>query len=407
MSNSTSTTRNMSSIARVPRTFVNNMVDKSKTFYAKYKYRINTLGVLTLIVFIGLTLYFIIDKSFVDMQEYSTILYGILMVAALFSILIFLNQMSSSNEPSVQSNIKQQLKYFVKYLSVFGVTTGLFALILYGLTSSAAFSVLMMYVSLIGACIIGLYLLHSYISKKPFYKKVQDSGILSVLYHAIFLIPCLLIDGGFKLKSEINKTTTSVVHLLLAEIIFLMIYFLGPKLYNYIKTHNMKVLLDKPIYINNPQTIGTFENLRESEKDDYKYKYGLSLKIFIDQNLAGDSNTSVTDAVIFDYGGKPTITYNAKTDTLKISCATGRNDRTIIYEKTDVAKQKWNHFIVNYTSGTMDVFLNGTLVCSQKGLVPYMTYDDVNVGQQSGLRGGIKEVYYSKRPFTLTQIKMM
>ena len=55
----------------------------------------------------------------------------------------------------------------------------------------------------------------------------------------------------------------------------------------------------------------------------------------------------------------------------------------------------------------MDVFLNGKLVCSESGLVPYMQYDNVTIGDNPGIHGGIKEVYYSNTPFTLSQIKMM
>ena len=288
-----------------------------------------------------------------------------------------------------------------------GITLGLLVLIIYGLSSSATMSIISIYISLFVATIVGLYLIHSYVKTTQFYKNIENSGLFNLIYHTIFLLPCLIIDGGFNVVKSVKQTKSYVYYLLLAEIAFITLYFGIPKLYNYLKTHNMKVLLDTPKFINNESTIGTFENLKPAMKEDYQYNYGISLKCFVDQNLPNDSSASIKDTILFNYGGKPTFTFNVKNNTFKISCKKGVDGSKVIYETTDLKKQTWNHFIVNYNSGTMDVFLNGKLVCSESGLVPYMQYDNVTIGDDPGIHGGIKEVYYSNTPFTLSQIKMM
>ena len=56
--------------------------------------------------------------------------------------------------------------------------------------------------------------------------------------------------------------------------------------------------------------------------------------------------------------------------------------------------QKWNNIIINYTGGTMDVFLNGDLVSSTKNIIPYSTLDNLTIGEDNGIKGGICNVIY-------------
>ena len=46
--------------------------------------------------------------------------------------------------------------------------------------------------------------------------------------------------------------------------------------------------------------------------------------------------------------------------------------------------------VINYDGGYMDVFLNGVLVASKPNIAPYIQYDDVVVGENKGLEGGIR-----------------
>ena len=54
----------------------------------------------------------------------------------------------------------------------------------------------------------------------------------------------------------------------------------------------------------------------------------------------------------------------------------------------------------------MDVFLNGELVGSISGVVPYMTFDNVVAGENNGILGGICNVSYYDKPLSKSNIKL-
>ena len=82
------------------------------------------------------------------------------------------------------------------------------------------------------------------------------------------------------------------------------------------------------------------------------------------------------------------------------------NSREILlYDK--LKYQKWNHFIVNYDHGTVDVFINDELVATEQGIAPYMIHDEVVVGEKNGINGGIKDVKYFPEPIDLKTINYL
>ena len=67
----------------------------------------------------------------------------------------------------------------------------------------------------------------------------------------------------------------------------------------------------------------------------------------------------------------------------------------ILYESTDTVRyQKWNHFVLNYDSGILDVFINNELVASVQQVIPYKEFDIVSCGSNEGIHGGISNVLY-------------
>ena len=79
----------------------------------------------------------------------------------------------------------------------------------------------------------------------------------------------------------------------------------------------------------------------------------------------------------------------------------------ILYVKHDVLLQKWNNIIINYNGGILDVFLNGELVKSDIGVVPYYTLDNLTIGADGGVNGGICNVVYFKRPLTALNVYIL
>ena len=87
------------------------------------------------------------------------------------------------------------------------------------------------------------------------------------------------------------------------------------------------------------------------------------------------------------------------------------NDR-IIYKKTDVLLQRWNNIVLNYSSGTLDVFFNGSLVKSAINVVNYNTpnkaiNDILSVGTENGISGSVSNLVYYKTPIDLLTINKL
>ena len=135
---------------------------------------------------------------------------------------------------------------------------------------------------------------------------------------------------------------------------------------------------------------------------------------------------------ILSYGGKPDILYNPSeniiliTMRMKLGSDTGKYDIlnksetnysddyfidyndanksalsiVIVHKMENVLLQKWNQFVINCDGGTIDVFCNNELVKSQINMVPYMSSDNLTVGQNGGVYGGICNVVYFNEPLT-------
>jgi len=85
--------------------------------------------------------------------------------------------------------------------------------------------------------------------------------------------------------------------------------------------------------------------------------------------------------------------YNAEKQKIKITMKHGVKENKTIYVG-DFPLQKWNNIVINYDRGTLDVFINARLVATQKNIIPYMEYDNIEVGAIRGIDGGVVNVVY-------------
>lgn len=293
------------------------------------------------------------------------------------------------------------------FLILFGIVIifGFLYIISYSSFYSNSFSTVLLIIGTITA----LYLLNKQLNKLEIVQKLRNYNLFSLFYHIFFLIPCLIFEGGVNVFNHFKNTPRYVYQLMGVETIIIALYFLIPYLIDKFYTRNSKLLLNKPIYLDNLHTIGTYEDLAPKSKKknfEYKYNYGISCWIFLD-NVAPNYNSNTTSFVnLLNYGDKPSIKFNNKTNTLRVVSQQGIDGEEIIYETNKLPLQRWNHFVINYDGGNTDVFINNKLVGTKAGVIPFMKFDSVQTGQEKGLPGGICNVQYYNEPMSKISIDL-
>ena len=132
----------------------------------------------------------------------------------------------------------------------------------------------------------------------------------------------------------------------------------------------------------------------------FKYTYALSAWFNINPQPPNTSDAYTKYTNIMKYGNKVKVEYNGKLRSLRVlasipsDSSDTKNKLVKVYQTTKVLYQKWNNIVINYDNGYIDVFINGDLVASKSGVVPYMSFDDIVIGENNGIHGGICNVTY-------------
>ena len=167
-----------------------------------------------------------------------------------------------------------------------------------------------------------------------------------------------------------------------------------------------KILLEKPIYLDQKKTIGTYENMVDKNTTNFNYNYALSSWIFLHNNGTNQSVAYVQDTPLLNYGNRPVIMWNGKQNTLKVKMIDVNKKLKTIYKTETIPLQRWINIVINYNGGTLDVFIDKTLVASVRNIIPYMSYDTVTTGANNGISGGICNVVYYSNNLTKNQIEI-
>jgi len=252
--------------------------------------------------------------------------------------------------------------------------------------------------------------------KKSVDKLFPQTGFLSFIKNLILFIPCLLIRFAEYIKYEYKITGKPVWILLIIEFILISLWIIIPILFKYYFDKDGSKLLDGPVYLNKKHDIGNFENLHQKNLEDKKdskflYHYSLSAWFNINPQPPSTSSAYTKYTSILNYGNKPNVQYNGEKNSLRvITVLDDKNGEKLneveIFETKNVLVQKWNNIVINYDGGDMDVFLNGELVGSKPGIAPYMSYENVSVGEMNGIQGGICNVKYYNHILSKKDIKL-
>jgi hypothetical protein len=161
----------------------------------------------------------------------------------------------------------------------------------------------------------------------------------------------------------------------------------------------------------------------DHNNDRFAYQYALSGWFYINPQPPNTSRAYSVYTNILSYGKKVQIEYNGKLNSLRVMAAvpskgdayvannktdtdvpkkpidssndTDANNMSMqVYQTNDIIYQKWNNIVINYSGGELDVFLNGVLVSSITGAVPYMSFETIVAGANNGIMGGVCNINY-------------
>ena len=131
------------------------------------------------------------------------------------------------------------------------------------------------------------------------------------------------------------------------------------------------------------------------------YNYTLSFWLYLNPQPPSMGHNFTKMTTVLDYGGMPLIEYNMKKHKLRISMETieekdktNVQDMKTIYETEKLPLLRWNYFVINYSRGIIDIFINGNLVKSEQKILNYMKPRDLIVGADKGISGGISNVMF-------------
>jgi hypothetical protein len=256
-------------------------------------------------------------------------------------------------------------------------------------------------------------------------------------------------------KSE--PPTKKEIIILIVSIVLLVSYFvttsyIAPRLKQKYLIQGGNQLINQPVSLSSLNNIASYEKLNgldTHQNGKHSYQYAISFWFYLDSFPPSTSAAYSKVVPILSYAENPTVKYNSSDNTIYITVKQKVNDDDInfvnyiqekevdinpetvnkwksiqekisnvidkiqsvplgqevdadghrmIYKHPNVQLQKWNHIVLNYNGGTLDVFYNGKLVKSAIEVVPYLSYDMLSVGSENGISGNIANLIYFQTP---------
>lgn len=176
------------------------------------------------------------------------------------------------------------------------------------------------------------------------------------------------------------------------------------------KIHNFNLFKKSPDTPVNIESSYNTNRVLNMNKIPYNYTYSISFYLYLNPQPPNTSIAYTRDAELFNYGNKPVVYYNGKSRKIIIKSRTLKNegDQLDTIYSTDTFKyQKWLFFVINYDNGIIDVFIDGKLVGSKKNVPPYFKGDKVTLGEDNGIHGSIKEIYYHNKTRPVSDVEFL
>jgi hypothetical protein len=262
----------------------------------------------------------------------------------------------------------------------------------------------------------------------------KQRGIIGFIVNLIFFIPCLFADFIQYIKEQIGITPSTVYILFIIEVLLIIAYIYLPSMIQFLLHKNSTKLQRTPFYLNQQNDVAIpgsdflkIKSVYNPEKQVYNNNYAFSFWVYLNTNdyflnTSSELNDlgKINEKVIFNFAnGRPKLVYvndEKNNDIYRIYLINKSDTPGTISNKfiefNGLPKQRWNFFVINYTSSSADVFINGEL----KGSIEFTENNfpedisDINsavVGQENGLNGAIKETYYYNKPLSKFEIVNM
>jgi hypothetical protein len=375
-----------------------------------------SLGFLLFIIIITIVIStypggFFKDKS---MATFGMIM--ILLICILSSLVLGFNLFPEADNNSVVSDKMNLFKRSLLFLFGIVISSLIIFWIVYNIQSLSGKSGTTSFILNLILVAIVLGLIYKTIIVRLPVGNEKKNAFFTLILSTLFYIPCLF-NGVFDtigktIVGEYKATTMGSVLMLVAIICLITIYYITPSVFNKINLQGGKQLVNKPVYTDTQYPLGTYEELNGSNKFDYQY--AISCWIFLDAAAPNMNESYNRYTSLLNFGNKPNILYKGETNTLMVTIQQkdlnsvnnsnlvdfDENGNRIIYKNSEVLLQKWNNIVINYNGGVLDIFLNGELVKSSIGVVPYYTLDNLTIGEENGIKGGICNVVYFNRALT-------
>jgi len=256
---------------------------------------------------------------------------------------------------------------------------------------------------------------------------IKKNAFFAMIFKLFFYIPCFLSDLFDSVTQSIprkkepgkqNEYDLSNITSIIALILGFMAFYNFPSILQKFTSQGGNILVSEPLPTNTMKTIASYEELNGTDQSEYQY--GLSCWFYLNALPPNTNDSYSRYTSILNYGNKPNVQYNPSTNTLLITMEQkgltkdnnklfdfDENGHRIIYKMENVELQKWNNIIINFVGGTLDVFYNNELVKSAIEVVPYITLDNLTIGQDGGLIGAVNNVIYFKNPLKTSQMYIL
>lgn len=377
----------------------------------------------------------------------------ILLVALLVGMFLLLMMIISANTVSTPLARVSAISFATQLLTAL-VALGMMVTILYWLVTKfwgsdfATTHTWLSFLVNVSLALVALGLLYKLVVSIPgidwFLSMVRGNKYVSLMVNVASYLPCLLVSSFSSLFSSNSSPSsffssfpppTSMDYKFLVLSITLIILGVAWMTWGkHVMTEGRRLGGEQVLIGHDPISLTTPTSF-SLHADTLDYQYAISCWVYLD-SFAPSSIRPL--ARILSVGDNPAIKYQADINTLTVTCKppmTTNMDNTnkmadawlkykgtkekeekgkeekgkeeldldaegdrILYTHPEVLLQKWNHLVLNYRGGTMDMFYNGKLVKAAIQVVPYRHLDLIVAGTDNGVSGNMAKLLYFNQP---------